>query len=67
MRARPVCQVRSKGNALCSARPSAQGAVSSRQFFGNTTWGRPGFDSGYVVRASMQSGGERLFKTISKP
>jgi hypothetical protein len=33
----------------------------------NTTWGRPGFDSGYVVRASMQSGGERLFKTILKP
>ena len=30
-------------------------------------WGRHGFDSGYVVRVSMQSGGERLLKTISKP
>ncbi len=38
-------------------------------FFESTQqyWGRHGFDSGYVVRVSMQSGGERLFKTISKP
>jgi len=26
-----------------------------------------GFDSGYDVRASMQSGDERLFKTIITP
>lgn len=38
-------------------------------FFESTQqyWGRHGFDSGYVVRVSMQSGGERLLKTISKP
>ncbi len=36
-------------------------------FFLNTTWGRPGFDSGYVVRASMQSDDGRLFKTLITP
>jgi hypothetical protein len=33
----------------------------------DNTWGRPGFDSGYAVCASMQSGDERLFKTIITP
>ncbi len=41
--------------------------VSLRPVLWITTWGRPGFDSGYDVRASMQSGDERLFKTIITP
>ncbi len=41
--------------------------VSSQLVLWKHTWGRPGFDSGYVVRASMQSGDERLLKTIITP
>jgi hypothetical protein len=56
----------------CSLKPTAKSDPCIKRylralFFHNTTWGRPGFDSGYVVRASMQSGDERLLKTIITP
>jgi len=55
-----------------SQRPTANGSTPHLRylrplFFHNTTWGRPGFDSGYVVRASMQSDDGRLFKTRITP
>jgi len=31
------------------------------------TWGRPGFDSGFVMRVSMPGDGDRPAKSIPKP
>ena len=54
----------------CGLKPEAvrhEQATFAPCSFSIPQWGRPGFDSGYVVRASMQSGDERLLKTIITP
>jgi len=36
-------------------------------FFEHINWGRPGFDSGFVMRVSMPGDGDRPAKSIPKP